>query len=697
MTPGSDIPGNRSSGQAQPHEQGDGALRTVSADELAGVLQAHQRWLETGGREGERADLAHASLRSADLRDANLQGARLARADFSCAILVGARLDRADLSSAVLIEADLSRASFNRARLQGADLTNAKGFSGDQLAGADVSGARLPADLQKLDSLQMIEETSRKGRAIFLFMLLGCAYSWLTIVTTTDARLLTDSATSPLPLIRLNIELADFYGVMPLILAGLLLWLHVTLLPLWEGFAGLPVRFPDGRRLDEHAHPWLLNALTRRQFALFKKRAPIDHLEEWASIFLAWWVVPLTLFGFWLRYLPRYERFDTWLHIGLLTAAAAAGIAFYRAAAIKIKGSAGETFRWKSCWRDRRVYEGLSLVLLLGVLGALSYGVFNGKRSPAHLLTYSEYRQGTLNEETGLAGFLHAGLGQGWDSVPWALAQLGYSPFADLREKDVSIRPANYLQIDARERNRHVTGANLRGRDLRYADAAHEFLVNADMGAADLRHASLASANLQGAILEGANLPRADLEGADLENADLGGARLQKARLGKANLQKARLTSAKAQKAFLEGANLQGANLEGANLRKANLTQVNLRKARLEDAILQRADLKQANLQGARLGSANLQDGKLWVADLREADLASANLRRANLSRANLRKANLRGAKLQGADLERANLRGADLEGARGLAQEQLDPACGDAGTKLPPGLTIRPCAAGDE
>ncbi len=75
-----------------------------------------------------------------------------------------------------------------------------------------------------------------------------------------------------------------------------------------------------------------------------------------------------------------------------------------------------------------------------------------------------------------------------------------------------------------------------------------------------------------------------------------------------------------------------------------------------------RADLRRANLQGAKLYGANLQ----------EADLSRANL--------------------QGAILFDARLRGTNLRYARGLTQEQLDSACGDAETKLPPGMKIRTC-----
>ena len=40
----------------------------------------------------------------------------------------------------------------------------------------------------------------------------------------------------------------------------------------------------------------------------------------------------------------------------------------------------------------------------------------------------------------------------------------------------------------------------------------------------------------------------------------------------------------------------------------------------------------------------------------------------------------------------RAGLEGADLSAARGLTQDQVNRACSDHGTRLPAGLSGRPC-----
>ena len=55
-------------------------LRNISKEELDKIIDNHKKWLQSGGEEGERANLHSANLRSADLRYADLRSADL---DFS--------------------------------------------------------------------------------------------------------------------------------------------------------------------------------------------------------------------------------------------------------------------------------------------------------------------------------------------------------------------------------------------------------------------------------------------------------------------------------------------------------------------------------------------------------------------------------------------------------------------------------------
>ena len=103
---------------------------------------------------------------------------------------------------------------------------------------------------------------------------------------------------------------------------------------------------------------------------------------------------------------------------------------------------------------------------------------------------------------------------------------------------------------------------------------------------ANLTHADLSGANLSGAILRYADLTRANLRCADLTFADLTSANLTGDDLTDVDLSYAHLTRANLSGADLSGAILTGADLTDANLSYAHLTWANLSGANLTDTIL---------------------------------------------------------------------------------------------------------------
>ena len=119
----------------------------ITQEKLNEILEAHGKWYQSDGAEGERADLRRADLQGADLqgadlRRADLQEANLRRADLRRADLRGAYLQEADLQEANLHRADLRRADLRGAYLQGADLQEAN-LRGAYLQGAYLQGAYL--------------------------------------------------------------------------------------------------------------------------------------------------------------------------------------------------------------------------------------------------------------------------------------------------------------------------------------------------------------------------------------------------------------------------------------------------------------------------------------------------------------------------------------------------------------------------
>ena len=215
--------------------------------------------------------------------------------DLSDTNLAGWKLKGADLRGVSLRDADLREA----------DLSDTKGLSVPQLAGAVLTGATLPKELstengQDRFNLTNVEEASRNARKLFLSMLLVCAYTLLTAATTTDAALVTNSGTSPLPIIGSRIPIVGFYLVTPVLLLGFYVYFHLYAQRLWESLAVLPAVFPDGRRLDKAVYPWLLNGLVTAHRKRLREDLPAFFwLQYWASVLAAWGVVPVTLLGLW--------------------------------------------------------------------------------------------------------------------------------------------------------------------------------------------------------------------------------------------------------------------------------------------------------------------------------------------------------------------------------------------------------------
>ena len=575
--------------------------------------------------------------------------------------LRGVDLSGADLSGVDLHNAYLNATLLREAHLQDANLTGVQGLLSDHVAGANLSGTQLSDEVGQFDGLADVAETAKNARSLFFSMLLGCLYTWLTVATTSDLRLLTNSVSSPLPLIGASIPIVGFYLAAPFVLCCLYLYFHLYLQRLWESLADLPAVFPNGRSLDKKAYPWLLLGLVRAHFTLLRgHRSALSRVQEGLALLLAWGTVPLTLFLLWGRYLRRHDIVLTGFHVVLVVIALGAGMLFYRLTVTTLRRKKGAPFWCRGHWRLSRLHQGPAVLLALGlVLSFLSLGAIYGR--PA------------------------------W--VPRLFALCGYETVMDLRGEDVSTKPPEWTEEYTRKEVVRVKGARLRHRNLRKARLSHTFFVNADLQRSDLQGADLQGANLLEADLQKANLSQADLRGAQLSR------RVSRHEVFRVKLHQAKLHGVDLRETSLAYLNLQGAILSEADLQGANLEHVNLRQANLQGAHVQGAQLKGANLQGADLRASTgltleqLREVRNWMlalyspdvlkslglpADhnehvqkkdlsgrtLRGANLAGANLREFNFKEADLRGVRLTKAALQGANLHQANLQEARLNGA---------------------------------
>ena len=155
-------------------------------------------------------------------------------------------------------------------------------------------------------------------------------------------------------------------------------YFHFYLQKLWEELGSLPAVFPDGRPLHTKVDPWLLNDLVRARLPKLNVGRPfLSYLQLWISVLLAWWIVPITMFLFWGRYLRRHEWIGTTFHVVLLVIALVAALSLYRLAVATLRGDARkpfpwERFTWKGSSRRLRLTVALAALIVPIMLGTSS-------------------------------------------------------------------------------------------------------------------------------------------------------------------------------------------------------------------------------------------------------------------------------------------------------------------------------------
>lgn len=626
--------------------------------DLREAIEQHASWLDSAGEAGARADFSSKHLEGADLVDARLSGSILLKTSVK-----GADLTLADLRGATLVQANLANANllgtkFDQADLQAADLRGAAGLLGAQLAGTNLFGAQLPESVSPLGALAQVRAVARKAEWLMAATLPLYALVCFRIFTTSDVQLVKNSSALPLPAPQTILPFIPFYLFGPVLILCVYLAFHLYMQRLWDSIAQLPAIFPDGNKLDA-CLPWFARWSARRHFQWLRKtQSPLAFLEAAFALLLLYWIAPATTVLFWGRYMTLEDLRGTSLHVLLIVSAVTAALSFPRLAGKAFAGGVPPAVSAAAAPPINRKNIFLAIPMAIGsLLLLLSVGAILGSPHDSRAAAQSQ----------------SAGMKEWATGLLWTV---GYNPFAQLTETDVSTKPAGWTGRD--EEIPQVRGANLNRLRLRYIQGYGAFLVKARLWQADLRNAFLSEADLREA-----NLRQADLRNAVMDRARLARAALPEANLASVNLDRADLREANLSFASLAAATLLDAQLDGANLYKADA-----HSASLQRASLKKADLREANLENANLASASLSESYLVASDLRNARLNGSDFSRSILTDASLHGSDLTGAILQGAvlrgtDLGGVNFQDADLRGAEGLTAIQLCSAANLRGAQL--------------
>lgn len=356
-----------------------------------------------------------------------------------------------------------------------------------------------------------VNQSARRVGVLLLATMTLAAYSWLTVGTTTDAGLLSGSAPSSMPILGTSVPAVGFYMVAVAVLFVLYALFLMRLKAVCVPLGRLPSVFTDGEYLDQKINSWVLKGLLRTYQPLMQVgRSWTSQLHAPIIVLITWWLVPLTLYFVWARYLPRHDAIGTGLHLVLLTAALWFSFGSYGAIGDRLrKERKPVSSRWSAT--DMRLYSRGAAALGIIVLAGLSTAAMVGW-APV--------------------------VGPFGSPLQVALQAVGYRPYAVLAAEP----PAGQDDAGATL----LAGADLSGYNLRFMRADSALLARSVLQRADLR----------GAYLSYSNLAEATLSNASLTSARLRGARLRDATLASASLDSAEL----------DGADLRGSDLRGASL-----------------------------------------------------------------------------------------------------------------------------------
>lgn len=663
----------------------------------------------------------------------------------------------------------------------------------------EQGGAPAPARADLLgaqkDNLAQLTEISRHAQTTFLALVVACVYSYLTIATTTDAALLSNSSATPLPIIQVNVPIVWFYWFAPVILTVLFVYFHLYLERFWRGVARLPLRHPDGRGLDDYVYPWLIAcAVIRGEIdALSGPHRRSARLEAWLGLMLGWGLVPIVLLFYWARYVVAHDVWGTALHAAL--ALLSIGVAVHyrgvaRNALRQMNAANPPASKAGADAADGRELEltGGQRRALLGVL--LGAGAVLAYLSSAALHASSMPDCGVADETgTGRACRFHAPGRQIWH-------MLRVEPYAEVRENRFIAKPGNWNELleDRQRLDQFLDGQRsllLEDRDLRHLVAKGSFMPGSRFSNAVLDHADLRFAVLARARLADVDLRRARLDDADLRHAEIAGTQLEALEAAAVRLDHVQFQpSASGRPSRLSGIfsdmsldDAQGdgvqvntregaqgvTQMNGATLRRVlfmhwAFRQVDLGGAVIEDAVVANSDWQDVNFGGAVIRRTAFSQGRFTrcrfigptiddvlfdeaefvdcefdtlpstpglddngvneerprarVDQMRamlavftggtrirnlhfvRASLLGARFKGATLTNVVFEDSDLTSADLSGVDLSRVQFRGlvqlngANLAQATGVTAELLASACG-SDTRLPPGLSLRPCQPG--
>ena len=480
------------------------------------------------------------------------------------------------------------------------------------------------------DNIAQLSEISRNAQATFLAIIAACVYSYLTIATTTDASLLSNSNATPLPIIQVNVPLVWFYYFAPLILTVLFVYFHLYLERFWRGVSRLPLRHPDGRGLDDYVYPWLIScAVIRGEIRELSVPQRLSaRLQAWLSLLLGWGLVPIVLLFYWGRYAVTHDRWGSMLHVVLVLLSVnfamrylfKARNALHRMSPHEQTGPQDVASTHTPDPRLSPRQDGLvgATVVVLG--SALLY------LTGAALYSLSDSDCESTGADTACA-FYRPG------RAVWQAA--GMAPYTDVREGRFVNRPANWQQLvnDPAALRGFLDSQPvlvLVGRNLRNMDASQAFMPGSRFNAASLDFANLSYAVMTRSRFDDVTLYGARMTDAALHRAEITNTRFDEVAAMAAHFDHATFEASDSSRRTRLSGDFSGATFDHAegdwlqfNTGTDVQNQTSLRGASLKGVVLRYAEFNRVDF-----GMATFDDATLSHSRFVDSDFSGAAIRR---------------------------------------------------------------------
>lgn len=479
-------------------------------------------------------------------------------------------------------------------------------------------------------ALPHLAETVRRT----LLILIGIAFASIAIVLSVpDSALIKSEATIRVPHADISIEFLGFASLMPVLLLGVLIYLHVHY-GHWLVLDRERKRLEAGADVPSIAGPPTLFALD-------------GIAARGLTAFLFYWLAPMALAVIAWKAGPRPE----WgFPLGYVTGAVLFALAF-----LAIRRCAARYRGRRNPWLWLLLFLIVRLAIVAPSQSEFFFRPLNLRHAdlPGADLASTDLRAADLTK---------ANLSR---------AQLTSANLTGA--KFVSANLSGAVLVDAILREAVFLNANLDEADLSLAHLQRSVFLRVSLTKAKINGASLARAVLIAVRGNESTAVEADLTEALLADVDLSGALLASATFARASLYGVRLG-----RAVLRGAQLRETQFVSVDLRGADLSSADLRRARLSTR--EGFDISADVQSGVRKRLAKRFDK--WSADVLAPMGAMAALASQMQSLAS--HGRLYAADFEGANLSATDFREADLQGAVGLVPGQIRRAVVDSKTMLP-------------